>query len=68
MPKRAYWEKCERGKLLRKVIAELPPSNVAYLWKGSEVEARIGLVRAGLAYCRARCGGCPLTEKPPPMA
>lgn len=68
MPKRAYWEKCERGKLLRAVMADALPENVVILRLGSEQEARLALIEAGKRYCVARCGGCPLTREMTPPA
>lgn len=61
MPKR-YWEKCVRGKLLRKVIAEGLPDNVVMINRRPEQALRLQLIEVGKASCVAKCGGCPLTE------
>lgn len=59
-----YWEKCVRGKLLKRVLAEALPANVMALWGANRKmdDARLLLVDASKQYCVARCGGCPLTE------
>lgn len=57
-----YWQKCPRGKLVRRVMADALPDNVVVIRRSSEQEARIALIAAAKAYCVARCGGCPLTE------
>ncbi|HYC66669.1 hypothetical protein [Brevundimonas sp.] len=60
-----YWEKCRRGKLLKAVMAEALPDNVALLGRADERAARGQLIASAVAYCNARCGGCPLTRGEP---
>ena len=69
MPKRAYWEKCAVGRVLRELAEDTPDgTNVVFLRRGSPAETRLQFINAGKAHCVARCGGCPLTENWTPPA
>lgn len=52
--------KCSRGKLVQRVVRELPPPNAEILFNREELAARKALLASLTTYCRVNCGGCKL--------
>lgn len=55
---------CPRGKLVRKLLKEMPAPNVVPIRRDPALEdARAELLDSLKAYCEALCGGCELTRR-----